>query len=69
MTRALFTPFMPNTVVVFRPSKQESPGIDSISPFVRNQVSLDGKATAHVCRNRSCLKPTTSIKEMMDMLK
>ena len=69
MTRALFTPFMPNKVVVFRPSKQESPGIDSISPFVRNQVSLDGKATAHVCRNRSCLKPTTSIKEMMDMLK
>jgi uncharacterized protein YyaL (SSP411 family) len=69
MIRALFNPFIPNKVVVFRPTNQESPAIDSISPFVRNQVSLDGKATAHVCRNRTCLKPSTSIQEMMNMLK
>jgi uncharacterized protein YyaL (SSP411 family) len=69
MIRALFNPFIPNKVVVFRPTNQESPAIDSISPFVRNQVSLDGKATAHVCRNRTCLKPTTSIQEMLNMLK
>ena len=69
MIRALFTPFMPNKVIVFRPSNQESPDIDSISPFVRNQGSLDGKTTAHVCLNRTCLKPTTSIQEMMNMLK
>ena len=68
MIHALFTPFMPNKVVVFRPSDQKSPGIDTISPFVRNQVSLGGKATAHICRNRACLKPTTSTKEMIDLL-
>ena len=69
MIRTLNAPFIPNKVVLFRPSDQESIEIDTVSPFIKNQDSLQGKATAYVCLNHACLKPTTSIKEMMDMLK
>jgi uncharacterized protein YyaL (SSP411 family) len=69
MIRALNSRYIPNKVVLFRPSDQESPEIDTLSPFIKNQTSLNGKATAHVCLNRTCLKPTTSIKEMLKTLK
>jgi uncharacterized protein YyaL (SSP411 family) len=69
MIHALNNHYIPNKVVLFRPSDQESPEIDTLSPFIKNQVSMDGKATAYVCLNHACLKPTTSIKEMLDMLK
>jgi uncharacterized protein YyaL (SSP411 family) len=68
MIHALNNKFIPNKVVLFRASDQESPEIDTLSPFIKNQVSIDGKATAYVCLNHACLKPTTSIKEMLDML-
>ena len=69
MIHALNNRYIPNKVVLFRPSDQESPEIDTLSPFIKNQVSLNGKATAYVCLDFVCRMPTTSIKEMMDMLK
>jgi len=69
MIHALNTHYIPNKVVLFRTSDQDSTEIDTLSPFIKSQVSLNGQATAYVCLNHACRKPTTSIKEMMDMLK
>jgi uncharacterized protein YyaL (SSP411 family) len=60
--------FIPNKVIIFRPSDQESPDIDSIAPFIKNYISIDGKATAYVCLNNACKKPTTDITEMLRMI-
>jgi uncharacterized protein YyaL (SSP411 family) len=60
--------FIPNKVIIFRPSDQESPDIDRIAGFIKSHVSMDGKATAYVCFDNACKTPTTDITEMLKML-
>ena len=50
--------FVPNKVVVFRPSENPKP-IAAVAPYTREQVAVEGAATAYVCRNFSCDLPTT----------
>ncbi|MBW1803244.1 MAG: thioredoxin domain-containing protein, partial [Deltaproteobacteria bacterium] len=61
--------FIPNRVLIFRPTDVASPEIDQISPFVKEHRSLEGKATAYVCVNNACKAPTRNIKEMLEQLK
>jgi len=68
MLRALNQRFLPNTVVVFRPPG-EAPPITALAPHTRDQHPLDGKATAYVCRNFACNEPTTSVHEMLALLR
>ena len=42
--------------------------IEKLFPFVKKQISLNGKATAYVCEDGMCKKPTTEIKEMLKFL-
>jgi len=67
MLRALDQFFLPNAVVIFRPD-EEAPPITDLVPYTREQRAIDGKATAYVCRNFACNKPTTSIEEMLGFL-
>jgi uncharacterized protein YyaL (SSP411 family) len=39
-----------------------------IVPFVQNYTQLDGRATAYVCRNRTCKDPTTDAQVMQRQL-
>ena len=57
MRRAVFTPFVPNKVVLHRPSG-ESP-ITKIAPYTGEQRAIGDKATAYVCTNYTCKLPTT----------
>jgi len=57
MRRAVFAPFVPNKVVVHRPSGA-SP-ITRIAPYTEEQRAIGGKATAYVCTNYTCKLPTT----------
>ena len=68
MLEALMTQFMPNKIVLLRPSEQESPDIIHLAEFTRYQSSIEGKATAYVCLNHSCEFPTTDITKMMGLL-
>ncbi len=68
MLDVLNTAFVPNKVIIFRPSDQESPDIDTVAGFVKNHVAVGGKATAYVCLANACKAPTTSIKEMLDAM-
>lgn len=67
MLQALRTAFLPNKVVLLRPTEQESPEILRFAKYVEPYVSIDGKATAYVCRNYICSLPTTEIDVMLDL--
>ena len=67
MTSALRSAFVPNKVVVLRTATGGAE-IQSVAPWVGDLKSLDGKATAYVCRGFTCGLPTTDVGTMMDQL-
>jgi uncharacterized protein YyaL (SSP411 family) len=54
--------------VILRPATTEDPPITRLAPFTTAQVSLGGRATAHVCEAGSCRLPTTDINVMLAQL-
>jgi hypothetical protein len=68
MLRALRQQFVPNKVVVLRPTEQDSPDIEKIIGFLNNYPSIDGKATAYVCFDYVCRLPTTDVETMVRLL-
>lgn len=67
MLRALNSVFIPRKVLIFRP-EGEMPEISRIAEYTKDQNTIDGKATAYVCRNFSCDLPTTDPDEMMRLI-
>jgi hypothetical protein len=68
MLKQLRRPFLPHTVVLFRPMDQESPEITRIASYTDGQTSIDGKATAYICRDYNCELPTTDPGKMLELL-
>ncbi len=60
--------FLPHKVVVFRPGDTSAPPIIGVAPFTRTQKPLQGKATAYVCQNYICNRPTTDPQAMLAAL-
>jgi uncharacterized protein YyaL (SSP411 family) len=69
MLSVLVSEFLPNKVVLLRPTEVETPEITDIAAFTKEQLALEGKATAYVCRNYTCSRPTTDKGEMLELLK
>ena len=68
MLNSLRKHFVPNKVVLLRPSDQEEPDIIRLAKFTEYQSSFDGKATAYVCLDYACKMPTTDTEEMLKLL-
>ena len=68
MLKAIRRQFIPNKVVILRPTEQESPEIDHLAEFTKYYRSIEGKATAYVCVNYNCKFPTTDIDKMLELL-
>jgi uncharacterized protein YyaL (SSP411 family) len=68
MVDALRRSFVPNKVVLFRPSEGDASDLFRLAPFTRNQEPLEGRATAYVCVEYACKRPTTDIAEMLELL-
>jgi uncharacterized protein YyaL (SSP411 family) len=68
MLNALNSTYIPNKVTLFRPSDEKGSIIDGLAEYTANQNSIDGKATAYVCKNYTCSAPTTDINEMLNLL-
>lgn len=68
MLNAVGRQFVPNKVVLLRPTEKESPDVIRIAEFTKNQSSLGGKATAYVCLNYVCKLPTTDVNKMLELL-
>lgn len=69
MLSALRKEYSPRTVVILRPLDASGAEIVELAPYVREQAALGGKATAYVCRNFACLRPTTDVDEMVANLR
>ena len=68
MLEAIRRPFIPNKIIILRPTEQESPDIDQIVPFAEYYASIEGKATIYICVNYSCKTPTTELDEVIEIL-
>jgi uncharacterized protein YyaL (SSP411 family) len=68
MLRALHSYFIPNTVIMFRPTEEDLPEIAEIAEFTKDHKGIDGKATAYVCVRDACKLPTTDIATMLAFL-
>jgi len=60
--------FFPNCTVVLVP-EDTSAVIPEISEIVKDKIPLNGKSTAYVCRNFSCLKPVQKPRDLLDLMK
>ncbi|OGF67442.1 MAG: thioredoxin [Candidatus Fischerbacteria bacterium RBG_13_37_8] len=69
MIQSLRTSFTPHIIMLLRPTEIKNPAIISIAPFTEYHTSIDGKATAYVCRNHACQLPTINIDHMLALLK
>ena len=68
MLKVFRSKFLPNKVVLFRPSDEESPEILKIAEFIRPLRPINEKATAYVCSGYVCERPTTDEGELLEKL-
>lgn len=60
--------FAPSTVLLFHPAGVEKNEIEGLAPYLEPMLSLNGRAAAYFCRNRSCLLPVHSPEELSSLL-
>jgi len=68
MLAALRKPFLPNAVFLFRSSADDGKALSALAPYTATMTQREGKATAYVCENFVCNKPTTDIQKMLSHL-
>jgi uncharacterized protein YyaL (SSP411 family) len=68
MLKLLRSKFLPNAVVLLHEQDNGDSNIYKITPFIKNQVAIDGKATAYVCENYVCNRPVNRINDLDEML-
>jgi len=68
MLRALRKHFIPNKVVLFRPTEEEASEIVKLAEVTQYLSSQEGKAAAYICHNYQCGLPTTDVGEMLNLL-
>lgn len=68
MLQSLRKHFIPNKAVIFKPVDQKVPDITRLAKYTEYHSSIDGKATAYVCRDFACKMPVTDTKEMLQLL-
>ncbi len=69
LLRTLRKTFSPNKVVLLNPDNSDGNEIHNVAPFTRELKSINGKATAHVCSNYTCMQPTNDPETMITLLK
>jgi uncharacterized protein YyaL (SSP411 family) len=68
MLSKINTTFLPNKVTLFCKTEAENK-LGEIAGFTLSMKAAQGRATAYVCKERACNKPTTDIEEMLALLK
>ena len=60
--------YLPNKVLIFRPTEHYPPKIDEYSNFIEWFDKFEEKATAYVCINKTCKPPTNLSSKMIEYL-
>jgi len=69
MIRQTRDTYLPSVTVNIRPSAADDAALDTLAPFTRTLVPLEGKATAYVCSGRTCSVPVTTIEGLRELLR
>jgi uncharacterized protein YyaL (SSP411 family) len=67
MLAALNLNFSPNKVAMVK-SEQNAARLNKFAGYTDGLEVIEGKATAHVCRNGSCTGSTTDTQTMLDKI-
>ncbi len=59
MLSVIRKPLCPNKVVLFRPACESSPEISELANHTLSKTATDDRATVFLCRDFTCLSPTT----------
>ena len=65
MFDALRNRFVPNKVVLFKPTNEESTEIARLAEFTRYMSCIDSKATAYICKDRACELPMAYVEKAL----
>jgi len=69
MIDAVFERYLPNKTVVFLdPSSEESQRVVETIPMLHGREMINGKATAYVCKDKSCREPVTKVEDLKKSL-
>ncbi len=68
MLASLRKHFIPYKVVLIKPDDQETSDLAGLAKYTEYHSSIDGKATAYVCRDFACKMPVTDTNEMLKLL-
>ncbi|WP_347491265.1 thioredoxin domain-containing protein [Desulfoscipio sp. XC116] len=68
MLRLAQRQYAPGAVIIYRPEGNGGEQIEKLAPHTRKQRSIDGRATAYVCRDRACREPVTETAALGDLL-
>jgi uncharacterized protein YyaL (SSP411 family) len=68
MVKTLRKAFVPSKVVLLRPADEARADITLLAEFTKDLASLNGRATAYVCRNFRCELPTTEAHQILALL-
>ena len=68
MMSVLQRQFSPYIVTLLKDPDNDPGKIVTLAPFTADHNSIDGKATAYVCRNYSCDAPTTDAEKLASLL-
>jgi uncharacterized protein YyaL (SSP411 family) len=65
MLCALRSRFLPNRVTLLHPEGDADPRLAQLAPSVASRRSIDGRPTAYVCTEDTCLASTTDPEVML----
>ncbi len=68
MVKTINNQFLPNKVTLLIPTDDNGEVLMKLAPFTKDYKPIDGKATAFVCANHVCQRPTTDVKTMLKLL-
>ena len=68
MLEAVREPYMPRKVLLLR-TDDAAQALANVAPYVTEQTSIEGKATAYICRNYYCERPVTDPEDVRKRLR
>jgi uncharacterized protein YyaL (SSP411 family) len=69
MLEAVYKGFLPNRVILAADLSVGQAFLAARLEFIRDIKPINGKATAYVCENHACQRPTSDISELAEQLK
>ena len=59
--------YLPNRIILFK-DISKSKSLETIAPWTKDHVSLNGKPTIYICENFACKQPTTNLNTALKIL-